>query len=74
MRNPGMQARKLVQEGMRSFLDGDVKASVAKFDQALALDPSYKPKLWQRGLSLYYAGKYAEAAEQFRYVCVCVCE
>jgi tetratricopeptide (TPR) repeat protein len=66
MRNPGVQARKRVQEGMRTFLDGNVEASVAKFDQALALDPSYKPKLWQRGLSLYYTKQYAEAAEQFR--------
>lgn len=28
--------------------------------------PSVKPYLWQRGLSLYYAGRYADAAEQFR--------
>ena len=66
MRNPGVQARKRVQEGMRAFLDGQVQASVAKFDQALDLDTSYKPKLWQRGLSLYYTEQYAEAAEQFR--------
>jgi len=28
--------------------------------------PTVKPYLWQRGLSLFYAGRYADAAEQFR--------
>lgn len=32
----------------------------------LRLDPSCAPRLWQRGLSLYYMGEYKEAAKQFR--------
>ena len=61
-----MDARQLVQRGMRHFLDGEVEESVDDFDSALQLDASYKPRLWQRGLSLYYTESYAEAAEQFR--------
>jgi len=60
------QARALVQDGMRKFLDGDVQGSVAAFDSAIALDAELKTQLWQRGLSLYYAGEYELAAEQFR--------
>ena len=41
-------------------------ASVADFDEAISLDASYKGRLWQRGLSLYYTRDYSEAAEQFR--------
>ncbi|CAI5999504.1 unnamed protein product, partial [Closterium sp. NIES-65] len=44
----------------------DVQGSVVEFDRALQLDPSQEPYLWQRGLSLYYLGKFQEAAEQFR--------
>ena len=61
-----MQARDFVNSGMRKFLDGDVEGSVSDFDRAIDLDPSQKPRLWQRGLSLYYAGEYEKAAEQFR--------
>lgn len=45
-----------VQNGMRSFRKGDVAASVKEFDEAMRLDPGLRPYLWQRGLSLYYAG------------------
>jgi len=60
------QARDYVGLGMRKFLDGDVAGSVADFDEAISLDASYKGRLWQRGLSLYYTRDYSEAAEQFR--------
>jgi len=35
------------------------------FDSAEKINPKLSTKLWQRGLSLYYAGKYSEAAKQF---------
>lgn len=34
--------------------------------RAMETRPSVKPYLWQRGLSLYYARRFADAAEQFR--------
>ncbi|CAI7850827.1 unnamed protein product [Closterium sp. NIES-54] len=59
-------ARASVRRGMELFVENDVQGSVVEFDRALQLDPSQEPYLWQRGLSLYYLGKFQEAAEQFR--------
>ena len=47
----------MLQTGMRSFRRGDVAASVKEFDEAMRLDPELRPYLWQRGLSLFYAGR-----------------
>jgi hypothetical protein len=64
--------RALVAAGMRAFERGDVAASLAAFDAALAAAPSMRPYLWQRGLSLYYLGSpedpapWREGARQFR--------
>lgn len=58
--------RALVGEGMNLFRAGDVKGSVAKFDQAIDADPRYANVLWQRGLSLYYADLFELGAQQFR--------
>ncbi|KAA5540192.1 tetratricopeptide repeat protein [Roseiconus nitratireducens] len=44
---------------------GDPDRAVKLFDQFLDDSPNDKPYLWQRGISLYFAGKYAEGAEQF---------
>ena len=35
------------------------------FDKALELEPDRKPYHWQRGISLYYAGRFAEGKQQF---------
>lgn len=49
------------------FRQGDVQGSIEYFDEALAIGGTkIEPYLWQRGLSLYYAGKYKEGADQFR--------
>lgn len=61
-----LDPRRLIKDGMDSFRRGDVIASVAAFDRALGVDERYSRLLWQRGLSLYYAGEYAAGAEQFR--------
>ena len=37
--------------------------SIQAFDEALHLDPAIRPYLWQRGLSLYYAGDHLEAMQ-----------
>jgi lipoprotein NlpI len=39
--------------------------SVQDFDRFLAYAPSQRPYHWQRGISLYYAGKYEEGRKQF---------
>ena len=35
-------------------------------EQVIQADGRYAPYLWQRGLSLFYAGRFAEGGEQFR--------
>lgn len=68
----GQQAAKsskdpleLVTQGQEHFLAMKPREAVAAFDQAIALAPQIKPRLWQRGLALYYCGEYQKAREQF---------
>ncbi|KXS13219.1 hypothetical protein M427DRAFT_156882 [Gonapodya prolifera JEL478] len=60
-----MSASELVTRGMRLFVGGDIAASIRAFDDAMRLDPKIRPRLWQRGLSLYYADRFQDGAEQF---------
>jgi lipoprotein NlpI len=53
------------REGVSLFFEAKPKASVAAFDRLLELEPEVKPKLWQRGLALYYADDFARGREQF---------
>lgn len=55
----------LFQQGVDFFFDAKPKESVAAFDKLIVLVPSSKPQLWQRGLSLYYAGDFKGGREQF---------
>ncbi|MDH6055933.1 tetratricopeptide repeat protein [Umezakia ovalisporum] len=54
-----------VQRGMVHFQLANIHASIADFDNAEKLEPRLTPYLWQRGLSYYYAGRFAEGAGQF---------
>jgi len=47
------------------FKIGDFDASVADFDKSIELRPQQAAEHWQRGISLYYAGKYAAGRDQF---------
>lgn len=58
-------ARSAFQRGVQMFFDAKPKESVAAFDELLKLNPEAKPELWQRGLSLYYAGDFKGGREQF---------
>jgi lipoprotein NlpI len=51
--------------GAAQFMRSDFAASVADFDRYLALRPAARAGHWQRGISLYYAGKYDEGRKQF---------
>ena len=48
-----------------SFMMGDVKQSIKSFDRAIAIQPQLEPKLWQRGLALYYADRFHDGQAQF---------
>lgn len=58
-------ARTLVALGEAAFKAGDMRASIEAFDRAAGLDADLGPHLWQRGISLYYAGRYEDGARQF---------
>ena len=53
------------QLGYINFQLGEFKQSVAAFDQFVKLRPEAEQKLWERGISHYYAGMYQEGARQF---------
>ena len=47
------------------FAQGQMAESVAAFDDVIRLQPEYEPQLWQRGLALYYAGRFEDGVKQF---------
>mmetsp|Transcript_16192 Transcript_16192/g.30485 ORF Transcript_16192/g.30485 Transcript_16192/m.30485 type:complete len:270 (-) Transcript_16192:205-1014(-) len=59
-------ARRYISDGMSAFRRGQVRESIALFDQAQALEPRLDPYLWQRGISYYYANDFDKASQQFR--------
>ena len=59
------QAASLTRQGMQAFAAGKVEESIRIYDSIIEASPASKPYLWQRGLSLYYADRFADGAEQF---------
>ncbi|UUO08721.1 hypothetical protein M4951_10480 [Blastopirellula sp. J2-11] len=51
--------------GREQFRLGRIAESAADFDKYAQLQPQEKPKLWERGITLYYAGRFQEGADQF---------
>ncbi|MCC9604700.1 hypothetical protein LOC68_26700 [Blastopirellula sp. JC732] len=51
--------------GREEFRIGQIAKSAADFDKYAELHPAEKPKLWERGITLYYAGRFQEGADQF---------
>lgn len=47
------------------FEAGRIAESAAEFDRLVQNDPRVMPYLWQRGIVLYYAGRYADCRQQF---------
>lgn len=44
---------------------GDSETAVIWFDRYVKERPRAKPYLWQRGIALYFVGRYSDAAQQF---------
>jgi lipoprotein NlpI len=55
----------LVLRGSVLLRLGRIADSLDDFERAVALDSRHGPYLWQRGIALYYAGKFEECARQF---------
>ena len=47
------------------FRSGRLEQSAAGFDRLASLVPDYAPQLWQRGIVLYYVGRYDDCRRQF---------
>jgi tetratricopeptide (TPR) repeat protein len=58
-------ANAYIRRGMVNFQLAKIDDSIQDFDRAEKLEPRLKPYLWQRGLSYYYAERFAEGAAQF---------
>jgi lipoprotein NlpI len=48
-----------------NFAVGRFEAAAAGFDEVVRLVPDAEAGLWQRGIALYYAGRYQDCREQF---------
>jgi len=58
-------AREILDRAIDDFLAGRITESVNGFDQVVKLAPDAAPQLWQRGIALYYAGRYRDCRAQF---------
>jgi lipoprotein NlpI len=57
--------REIMDTAVADFEAGRIAQSNAGFDKLAKLVPEYAPQLWQRGIALYYAGRYKDCREQF---------
>ena len=58
-------ARAVLDRAVDDFAAGRLAAAAAGFDEVAALVPRAAPQLWQRGIALYYVGRYQDCREQF---------
>jgi lipoprotein NlpI len=61
----GQSPQALLNRGVSEFEQGRFAASAAAFDELAKVIPDRAPDLWQRGIALYYAGRYADCRRQF---------
>lgn len=57
--------REIFDQAVADFGAGRIEAAVAGFDQVARAQPDSAPQLWQRGIALYYAGRYDDCRRQF---------
>lgn len=65
IRNQPNNPNAYIRRGMVYFQLAKIQESIQDFDTAEKLDSRLTPYLWQRGLSYYYADRFAEGAKQF---------
>jgi lipoprotein NlpI len=61
----GTDPRAVLDRAIEDFLAGRVAQSVVGFDRVIELAPAAAPQLWQRGIALYYVGRYRDCRAQF---------
>ena len=58
-------ARDILDRAVADFSNARIDDSVRGFDRVAQLSPQSAPYLWQRGIALYYAGRYKDCRKQF---------
>jgi len=62
---PADRPQAIYDRAVTDFFAGRVAESAAGFDTLARMDPAGAPQLWQRGIALYYAGRYKDCRLQF---------
>src|SRR5580704_5949426 len=62
---PADRPQAIFDRAVADFRNGRITESVAAFDALAQLLPDRAPGLWQRGIALYYAGRYQDCRAQF---------
>src|SRR5688572_10977900 len=62
---PGDNPQAIFDRAVNDFFNGRIAESVSGFDRVVRLAPASRPQLWQRGIALYYAGRYKDCRAQF---------
>jgi lipoprotein NlpI len=62
---PRERPQEIFDRAIADFRSGRITESVAAFDNLARLVPEIAPDLWQRGIALYYAGRYNDCRAQF---------
>jgi lipoprotein NlpI len=57
--------RAVMDRAVADFSAARIDDSVRGFDRVVQLSPNLAPYLWQRGIALYYAGRYKDCRAQF---------
>ena len=57
--------RAVMDRAVADFSAARIDDSVRGFDRVVQLSPNSAPYLWQRGIALYYAGRYKDCRAQF---------
>ena len=61
----GQGPKAMLDRAVDEFAAGRFVQSAATFDEAAKMIPQEAPYLWQRGIALYYAGRYTDCRRQF---------
>jgi len=54
------QVAAALSDGVRLLFEGRPAESAQAFDRVVAARPALEPELWQRGIALYCAGRFAD--------------
>jgi hypothetical protein len=62
---PQADPRRVFQDAVAALFDARPVESARLFDVLVEMRPESEPDLWQRGLALYYAERFADGRRQF---------